>query len=174
MKMFVLSLAFIRASVIVEGDPTKALSLMTFKALPIAEEIGDPIAQARCLYWIGKAEATRGDWDESLKALEKALQLGLAEEKQCVEGREIEQLLEIVRRWEKARRPAALDEEPDDPIFDLPGGVRSNALQNEAVPGLLTPVWGTFQLQTRIANAREANGTDTDRFKAPQRVDDTE
>ncbi|KAF2814710.1 uncharacterized protein BDZ99DRAFT_566659 [Mytilinidion resinicola] len=161
MKIFILNLAFIRALAIMESDPTKVLSLMIYKALPIAQGIEDPVAEARCWYWIGKAEATRSDWDESLKALEKAMDLGLAEKKRYTEGREIQNLLDIVKRWHKAANTAADgEEEVDDPLLGLSVADRTQMLRNEVVPGLLPPVGAIGLLRTDIEIAGAVKDTE--------------
>ncbi|KAF2501105.1 hypothetical protein BU16DRAFT_190576 [Lophium mytilinum] len=155
MKIFILNLAFIRALAIMESDPIKVLSLMIYKALPIAQGIEDPIAEARCWYWIGKAEATRGEWGESLRALKKAMELGLAGKERYTEGREIQNLLDIVTRWYKAANAAADgEEEADDPLLGFSGAAKTEILRSEGVPGLLPPVGAIGYLRTNIENSR--------------------
>lgn len=100
LKELTLRIALTRCELSEYTNPTLALTTSLYVALPLAQQLCYTPLEGRCWYWVGRAEAARGNLQKAREALERSLEAGLEEfgmKERVREGRDVRAVLEIVR-----------------------------------------------------------------------------
>jgi len=100
LKELTLRIALTRCELSEYTNPTLALITSLYVALPLAQQLRYAPLEGRCWYWVGRAEAARGNLQKAQEALERSLEAGLegfGMKERVREGREVRAVLEIVR-----------------------------------------------------------------------------
>lgn len=100
LKELTLRIALTRSELSEYTNPTLALTTSLYVALPLAQQLCYTPLEGRCWYWVGRAEAARGNLQKAQEALERSLEAGLegvGTKERVREGRDVRAVLEIVR-----------------------------------------------------------------------------
>ena len=100
LKELTLRIALTRCELSEYTNPTLALTTSLYVALPLAQQLRYTLLEGRCWYWVGRAEAARGNLQKAQEALERSLEAGLegfGMKEGVREGRDVRAVLEIVR-----------------------------------------------------------------------------
>lgn len=100
LKELTLRIALTRCELSEYTNPTLALTTSLYVALPLAQQLCYTPLEGRCWYWVGRAEAARGNLQKAQEALERSLEAGLegfGTKERLREGRDVRAVLEIVR-----------------------------------------------------------------------------